>query len=195
MSIYFERQKEWRNISTNQLSLTNNILITVSTGYFALIFQNKTLSKIVINLDSNIDWHIFLYAISLAFIFISILYGVAVMFCRLYDFRISRHISLTRQRINSHIKDETLPDGDIGPITFWNRIIQFTRILFVRLEFISKQEIESYPETKNEFRTRFNNLRRQCAVLGRATWLWTKFQVLCFLVSFLFYILSVITDR
>jgi len=186
---YADRQRDWRNIATSQFSLANNILITISTGYFVLIFDKSFLSKILIDPALDFDWTATIYVASLCFIFLSILYGIAVMFCRLYDFRISRHLTLTRQRIHKKYDGKSkLSHDNVGEISWTDRISQFWRILFVKIDYISKQDVDSYEKNASAFNERFTRLRRQADILGRASWRWTKMEVLFFLVSFLFYI-------
>lgn len=52
---YTQRHKEWRDISTTQLSTANNILITISSGYLILIFDKAELIKLHFDINSNID--------------------------------------------------------------------------------------------------------------------------------------------
>ena len=96
---YNQRQKEWRDISTTQLSIANNILITISSGYLALIFDKNELRRIHIDLDIDFDWALIFYLSSILLTLVAILLGVLVLFTRLHDFRISRNIALTRQRV------------------------------------------------------------------------------------------------
>jgi hypothetical protein len=189
MTDYSQRQKDWRDISSNQLSLTNNILVTTSTGYFVLVFDREILSQITIDFAADIDWPRLFYIGSFILIFASIPYGLSVMFCRLYDFRISRHLALTRQRIlKAH--SERLPHTDVGSISWGDRVNQFLRVLFVRIDFISQADIDSYKDNRTNFKRRFNSLRRQAEILGRSTWKWTKIQVLLLVLSVVLYVAS-----
>jgi hypothetical protein len=183
---YSERQRDWRNIATTQFSFTNNILITISAGYFALIFDKKYLSTISIDRNSEFDWSMALYAAGLIAIFVSTLYGFAVMFCRLYDFRISRQLALTRKRLSaSKFKENKLPDGSVGTISWKDRSSALKQLLFTKLDFITSDEIKSFDKNENDLKTRFTRFRRLVTILGSASWRWTKIQVLLFLISFI----------
>lgn len=158
---YAQNQANWRDITINQFSVTNNILLTISTAYFASIFDKAFLKTL------------------------------SVTFCRLYDFRISRHIALTRQRVFSQ-HNSKLPHRHVGEITAANRICTFVGILFCRLDFISEQDVATYVTNKTGISERFNKLRRQAEILGTASWRWTKVQVLLLIVSLILYVISLI---
>jgi len=128
---YQQRQKDWRDISTNQFSVVNNILITLSAGYLALAFDKSKLEGLYVNVDAKIDCALTFYLLTLLLIILSIIMGVSVMFSRLYDTRISRHIALTRQRVYKKHK-KALPDSDseFGSIYFWDRLKALCSVLF-----------------------------------------------------------------
>lgn len=179
---YKQRHKEWRDISVTQLSNVNNILITLSTGLLALGLKP--------NENTGIS-----YSEKIFFIFltISICYGIAVLFSRLYDFRISRHIALSRQRfyekhINKDYKERILPDNDLGEFNCCDRITTFLQILLCKIDFINKDEVKTKPI--REIKNRFNELRKKAKILGQATWIWTKYQVLFFLSSAIIYLMN-----
>lgn len=201
---YKQRHKEWRDISVTQLSNVNNILITLSTGLLALGLKSEKGNDISCP-----------EKISFILLAISICYGIAVLFSRLYDFRISRHITLTRQRFykeqrkedkedkdrllspwlrgnyevidkNKEDKDRLLPDNNLGKFNYCDRIITFLQILMCKIDFINKDDIETKPIT--EIKSRFNSLRKKSKILGEATWIWTKYQVFFFLSSAIIYL-------
>lgn len=195
---YKQRHKEWRDISVTQLSNANNILITLSTGLLALGLKSGKENEFSCS-----------EKISFILLAISICYGIAVLFSRLYDFRISRHLALTRQRFyNEYIKEKgeenkgegskgdesekykkgLLPDNHLGNVTYCNRIMTFLPTLLCSIGFINKDEIttNSYKDTKNKFQA----LRKKSDILGSATWIWTKYQVFFFLSGAILYFIT-----
>jgi len=178
---YKQRHKEWRDISVTQLSNANNILITLSTGLLALGLTPKTLP------NSNFSCA---EKISFILLSISICYGLAILFVRLYDFRISRHLALCRQRFYNKYNDKKglLPDSYLGNVNCCDRINTFLQILFCKIDFINKDDIETQPF--KDIKKRFNALRREADILGRTTWIWTKYQVFFFLLSALIYFIN-----
>jgi len=184
---YKERYKEWREISVTQLSTTNNILLTISAGLLAFCFDKEIFKKITIDTTQSICWTHFFYAASIISLAISMTFGIGVLFTRLYDFRISRHLALTRKRLYSK-KQALLPDNDLGDINWCDRINGIFQILFIKLPFITKTEIDSF-ESGRQLTTNFNKLRRLSNILGSASWRWTKLQAFLFFLSVLFYVL------
>lgn len=185
---YTQRHREWRDISVTQLSNTNNILLTLSSGLLFFCFEKSKITNIHLNSKESFDWTVITYVIAIIFISISMMYGIAVLFSRLYDFKISRHLALTRQRFyKKHTK--TLSDQELGDFNFRDRIEALRKILFSEPSFITSDEIRKL-ENEDDTRERFDNLRRISKILGTATWKWTKFQVLLFLLSFLAYFIN-----
>lgn len=173
---YKQRHHDWRDISITQLSNVNNIFITLSTGLLVLGLKPKEGSGI-----SCFE------KISLILLIISILYGIAVLFSRIYDFRISRHLALCRQRFY-YEHHKALPDNFLGNSNFCDRISIFLQILFCEIDFINKDEIKTKPI--QDIKNRFNLLRKRADILGKSTWLWTKYQILFFLLSALIYFVT-----
>ena len=191
---YQQRQKEWRDISTEQLSIANNILITISSGYLALIFNKIEIRKISINTSKDFDWPLIFYCGSMCLALIAILLGVLVLLNRLYDFRISRHIALTRKRFFEKHKEPIEPSS-IGEISFFDILVEQKNLFFKNIDFIPVEEIAKFKEDKVQFNKRFNRLRRQAKVLGITSHKWTKFQVVSLLFSLTLYIIYVLNSR
>jgi len=187
---YKQSQKEWRDISGNQLSNANNILLTFSSALFVFLLD-KDNKGIYLEKSQNIDWNILLYWISIFFLSLSILYGFCVLITRLYDARISRHIVLTRQRFfkeheNEEDDKKELPRNDFEDFKLCDRIEILWRIIFTKLPFIKSEEISK----KKDILVSFQDLRRISKVLGTATWRWTKIQFGLLLFSGLTYLIS-----
>ena len=185
---YKQRQREWRDIAIAQLSITNNVLLTLSTGLMAFCIDKLRPNEIFIDTRLNIDPIKSSYIFAILLLGISIVCGISVLFSRLYDFRISRHISLARQR--SLI---LLPDNDLGDFNFCDRIKTLKRILFCKLPFISSDEVKKLKH--EDLVAEFNKLREISHILGSATWRWKKLQALFFLFSSLTYLFYLIKEQ
>lgn len=178
---YKQRSKEWRDISINQLSYVNNVFISLTTGYLIFRLENNKID-LSINFKEEIDWGSFMSFFSIVMGGLSLIYGIGVLLSRLYDFRISRNLALTRKRFYED-KKKKLDDGELENSCFYDRIKVVLEIVFCKIDFISKNEVE-----KNEVEDRFNKLRRKANILGEITWIWMKCQVLFFLISVLMYV-------
>ena len=126
-----------------------------------------------------------MYCIAIILLGISMVYGIAVLFSRLYDFRISRHLAFTRQRYYK-IHSKYLPEKDSNESKFIDRINALRKVLFCKLFFIGKEEIKQLSEAAN-INGKFDKLSKISHILGSASWIWIKFEVMYFLLSCLFY--------
>lgn len=181
---YKQRHKEWRDISVTQLSNVNNIFITLSTGLLAFIIKNRT-EDIYFVFCGCIDWSDASFVIAVILMCISIICGIGVLFSRLYDFRISRHLALTRQRFyDKQIK--VFKDKDYEEhkkkekYTFCDRLDALKKI----------NRINISQEDETDMRKKFNELKERSYILGEATWIWTRRQVCFFLLSALIYFIT-----
>lgn len=189
---YQKRQSEWRDIGVTQLSNTNYILLTLSAGLLALSFDKQKISSNKFDYSQNFDWPITLYSLYVVLLSISIGYGITVLFSRLYDLRISRHIILTRIRVYIKLKGFKLPDDDLDDINFRDRMCVLWQIIFSKLPFIQKKEI-TCSVSKTVLISKFQELRKMSKVLGMATWRWTKIEViLLFLSSLIYFVYRII---
>lgn len=183
---YRQRQKDWAERAVTQMSAANNLLLTLSSGMLAFCFDKEVFKTIHFKSSEEIDWTMCFYVSSITLMVISIAYGVAVLLARLYDFRISRHLALTRQRIFEKHSGKKLPATDLGESVFKERFGILYIILFSNLPFITRTAIDQYNATSG-LETNFDRLRKISSVLGSSSWIWTKFQVAGFFISVLLY--------
>jgi hypothetical protein len=184
---YKERHKQWTEVSLEQLSTTNNLLLTISSGLLAFCFDKDLFKQIHIDTSQSIKWTQFFYVASIATLACSIALGIGVLFSRLYDFKISRHIAQTRKRVYAK-HNQMLPANDLDTPTTGDRIKAMFRIVFSQLPFINKSDVDSY-QSGGQLTNNFNDLRRLSNILGSASWRWTKLQTLLFFASVVFYVL------
>lgn len=184
---YKQRQKEWRDISVTQLSNTNNILLALSSGLLAFYFNKSEITHIHIGCAETINKSDLTYALAIFLLSLSMIYGIAVLFSRLCDFRISRHLALSRQRFYINYKKK-LPALDFGDFNFCDRMGALRHVLFCKLSLISAKEIK-YMQDERTIKRKFSRLKRTSDILGNASWIWTKFQVLYLLLSCFVYLL------
>lgn len=190
-SKYDNRIGRWTEISTAQLSNANNTLLTLATGSLAFIFDKKSFSSIHLDTSAKLDSQMFYYITSLFLLTFSICLGISVLLTRLYDFRISRHLVLTRKRIAEKHAGKTIGRNKHVEINACHRLTVFFKIIFCRLRFLTEQDIDSFKENR-EPREDFDNLVFYSDVLGTATWRWTKIQVFSFLLAIISYCIHLI---
>ena len=191
---YIERQRNWQNKAIEQLGFANNFLLTLSVGLLVFLFKESIFSKIHLCIcGCSINLTLTLYVLAFLFVFLSSLTGTCVVFTRLYDYRISRHIVLTRQRFYIANKEETIHEqnaavlwhSDFKEPKYLQRIGTIIRLLFLKLPFLNEKEMKSL---KSQFpKSKFESLRKFSFWLGIISWKWTKLQSLYFALSIIFY--------
>jgi hypothetical protein len=185
---YKNRYKEWRDLSVNQLSNVNNVFTSLSIGFLALIFKPKLFIDLTISVpDAELKPTILCF--SLLILVLSILFGLFVLLTRLNDFRISRHLALTRQRTLCFYESKKglLPNNrnDDNDFNFCDRLKAFCKIIFCRIEFVTREDIEK--KEVSIVKKKFERLQKLSDILGIATWRWLKLQILFFLLSIVLY--------
>jgi hypothetical protein len=179
MSKDMKRQihSDYRDISISQMSNANNVILGFATGF--IIFCLDKCEKNPFNWDLAFSFKQLFLVLCLISLLFSILYGMAVLICRLYDFRITRHIALTR------LRDETLEDyTEFKNANMCDRIASLKRVLFEKIKFIPATDSRKNKTNKNDF----NNLRELCVFLGDASWTWMKFQFFYFVLGCFFFV-------
>ncbi|MDR2653027.1 MAG: hypothetical protein LBC68_12080 [Prevotellaceae bacterium] len=169
---YQQRYGEWRDIAIKQLSTVNNVLITLATGL--LVFYASKDNTFQTNAASV--WHIVAYACLL----ISILYGIGVLFSRLYDARLSRHLVMCRKRYYKE-KNESLPYNSAADSCWISRLGNFCKVVLCKNHKISMSDIKNKEESV--VKEEFEKIQKQSTMLGVTTWIWLKCQVGFFLIA------------
>ena len=190
---YIERHRNWQDKAIEQLSFANNFLLTISTGLLAYSFDKDILFKTKF-CKCEIDKSLTFYSFSFLFIILAISTGIIVLISRLYDFRLSRHITLVRQRFyqtnEGEITDENknaavLSHDDFDYPNLGQRIATIFKLIFVKIEFLNKAEMQS---SKTNFpKEKFKAIREFSFRLGTISWKWTKLQGLYFLLGTILY--------
>ena len=181
---YIERHRNWQNFALGQFSFTNNLLLTISLGFLAYLFE-----KVKGNQPNTIPW---LYGLSLFFILSSIFEGIIVAISRLYDFRISRHVAYVRMRYYKKKKENEkgiLPDSDFRWPNFFTRINAICKVIFCRVEFLTQNEIKKL--NQESYKEKFNSFRELSNTLGIISWKGLKWQAAFLLFSCICYALSI----
>lgn len=188
---YKERHQRWQDYAITQLGYVNNIILTISIGFMAFAFNNdkKFLETLSFSKDSEFSCKMFFYILTLICLLVSIKFGIITSLSRLYDFKITRHIALTRMRFCKFSKGEfSLPDYDfIKPKCkeIFNALFKIPK----GIKLLTKQETNLLKE-KPELMKKFNKLRRLSHNLGIISWGGIKMQILFLLFSLILYVIS-----
>ncbi len=96
---YDKRETFWAEQSLQQLGYSLNFFLTIGTAFLGyLITIRNNYPKFKFDLYSSIEWKLLIYYIVLLAVFLSILIGTTSILIRLYDLRITRHITSARKK-------------------------------------------------------------------------------------------------
>jgi hypothetical protein len=196
---YFERHRYWQDQTINQLSTANNFMLTISIGLLAFCFDKPVFMKIRFCVCScKIDWSLTLHFFALIFLTLAIMYGMTVLVTRLYDFRITRNIVLTRQRFYTENEKRITTENPNAAIlsaseftypSFSKRISAIFKVIFIEIDLLTKSESLEL-KTNEHILNKFNSLRELSFTLGTISWRFPRFQALFFALATLLYMLS-----
>ena len=106
---YQRRYQFWSERAVEQFSFSNNLLLTISIvtlGYFYKEGKEEfTNLSIWWPCSGSFDLEATLFSIGTIFTGLSVIFGLIVTLARLYDFKLTRHITLIRKRVYlEHVK-------------------------------------------------------------------------------------------
>ena len=165
---YSDRHRFWSDKSIQQLSFSNNLLLTISIAAFGYFFgkREQIYEELIIDTSLPVDWTATFFVLGSILLWLSILGGTLLTVTRLYDFRLSRHILLTRKRACK--AGWPLNDWDCQTPALTTAFCDVFRVFFSYGNLaITRQECRTNDET---FSTKFKELRKISLSLGKATW-------------------------
>lgn len=179
-----ESHSAWRDIAVTQLSNANNTILGFSTGFIVFCLDKCDTVRFDLNISSEFEKSKLFFGLCLLSLLFSIFYGISVLVSRLYDFKITRHVTLTRLR-----SDELLDYIEFEKTNMCDRIDALFQVFRKDLEFIPR-DVAEHLKAKD---VKFESLRKLSFVLGEATWVWLKFQIIFFLIGCSFFVLHLFT--
>lgn len=206
---YSERHRFWADQAVKQTTFSNNILLTISIAVLGYFFVNRgVIYKILVfDFALPIDWPAALFVVGTLLILSSILFGLFVSFSRLYDFRLTRHILLTRRRAMKEcylLPDDELPEESLRQsfIGFWGIIFKFGKYSLkkaeLKIENSSTSDCNGPPfnlHPSKELREKFNYLRSRSDSFGKLTHRLLIWQLLCFAFGLCFYGIVMVINK
>ncbi|MGO9482868.1 MAG: hypothetical protein ACLP05_13950 [Candidatus Kryptoniota bacterium] len=185
---YTERERFWTQQVLNQFGYTINLFTTMGIGFLGyLISIRAKYPKIIMDSSLPFDWNIALYFLTVASVFVSVLLGAISIISRLYDLRITRHLTWSRREV---FKELTmyLPANfvDLKGESLVRSMKVFIAVLCRKMEFIGVVEKDNHDQLK----VRFEDLRKEAKVLGDLSWRADKAQII--VLSLLIYSLTIL---
>lgn len=185
---YIDRSNFWTEKAISQFGYSINLFTTLGIGLFSyLITTREKFPKLKIIRCGDIDWIFVLYFSASILTFISIVLGFLSILSRLYDFRISRHLSLNRKRHLSRNKsNEGLINSKITDISNEKKFGIFIKNVFGKIDFITESDFEQKHVEK-----KFEQLRKESKILGAFSWTMHKYQIILFIIGIFLYGLTI----
>lgn len=173
------------------------ILLIISGILGFYLFKVQPLQDVIINVMPW--WRSILFLMSTLFIILSIFYGLLTALSRLYDFRITRNTTLTRQRfykwaVKKKMQNKTLSDCDFEKPNYCQRSQNIIRLLFCKLPLIKKKEVEFLKKDIILY-LKFKDLRRLSSDLGFMSWRYLRLQVALLFLSLLLFVIQLFLNN
>lgn len=186
---YANRNNFWTEKAITQFGYSLNLFTTISIALITYLLTNRDkFPKFEYIRGGDFNFTLIFYYSSLISIFFSILLGFISILSRLYDFRITRHLALTRKRYLSRIKTENgLINSKITDISKERYFKVLRKCLCCKIAFINETHFEN-----STVLSAFEDLRKTSKVLGAITWKTHKIQMLLFAFGVLFICFAVI---
>jgi hypothetical protein len=192
LPILEKAKTEYRDIAINQLSIANNLLLTLAVGFLTFSYDKKSVQNISFHLFTTIHWSTFLYLLYLLTAIISIILGIIVLITRLYDFRITKYIIKLRIKMitNNNI---LLNYNSHSPVSLTEKLNVVYLVIFNKVKSIDTKLIENYSNDRKAFLEQFSFLRKTAHILGEISINWTKWQAIFLVASIILLLTSSLT--
>lgn len=171
---YSNRGNFWTNQVMTQFGYSINFFLTIGIALIGFIVSNRDNFNKINFVETNIDWKLLLYFISLLLVLISIIFGSISVLSRLYDLRITRHILIVRKKpmkkIPKYLSEETIEIKN-----------EFLNVFNLKIEYI----VDNDYDIKNIelLQSKFKALKTQSVTLGNISWKSHKRQILFLMFS------------
>lgn len=183
---YVERYKYWTTHALNILTFSINFFLTLSLFTIGLLINSDIFFSQISFTCCEIDLILTIKVLAILILALSFFLGGAAVYFRLYDARITRHISSSRYRFikkeNDYLCDNNLTEKNFSEIVEFIFSYKKNRISDEQLRMAHKALAEG----------KLSELRSISQALGKYTWIFHNWQIASFLFGFLFYIVSLI---
>lgn len=171
---YSNRGNFWTNQVMTQFGYSINFFLTIGIALIGFIVSKRDNFNKINFLETNIDWKLLFYFISLLLVLISIIFGSISVLSRLYDLRITRHILIVRKKAMKKIP-RYLPEETIEVKN------KFLNVFNLKIEYI----VDNDYDIKNIelLQSKFKALKTQSITLGNISWKSHKRQILFLMFS------------
>lgn len=179
-----ERENRWHEISMNQLSFYNNLLIVLGTGFLAFVVKEFKPLNTYPTL-SEMQWYPTMISISIILMAFGIFFGLSCGFNRLVDFRYTHRVNNLKRKL---YKKNQINYG-IG--NYENKIKWSIYYWIKDADFFNASDIE-YNNEANDVKNKIDGCSKLINQLGKFTRNLLRIQIVFFLFSILTFVFSLI---
>lgn len=193
---YINRNNFWTEKTVNQLGYSINLFTTVGIALLGYLVTNRNkFPKLEVSCEAEFNLILTIYITTIISIILSIGYGFKSILCRLFDFRVTRHLALSRKRYLSRNKDNSinknrskgLIDSKTIDISELKHFPVFWKHLFGKIDFINESDFSN-----DNIVQKFDKLRKESKILGNTTWKCHRWQIALFLFAVVTYGLTIL---
>ena len=193
---YISRNNFWTEKTITQLGYSINLFTTVGIAFLGYIIANRDkFPHLSFSCEAEFNCTLTLFIIASISIIVSIGFGFVAILSRLFDFRITRHLALTRKRFLTRNKkkaleenrDEGLIDSKIIDISNERYCPILRKHILGKTEFITESDFKESRVIK-----KFEKLRKESKILGNATWKYHRYQIGLFFLGIIIYGLTIL---
>lgn len=179
---YTNRSLFWTDKTQSQIGYSINLFTTIGVASLGYLISNRDkFPKLYLDCNSPLNGVLVLYFCALFTILLSVGAGIISVLSRLYDYRLTRHIVLSRKRFLAKKKDLIKSkEIDITRESHWKC---FKKTVFGNINFIVEDD---YNSTETLLK-KFDDLRKDSKILGNITWNMHKNQIILFVCGSLLY--------
>lgn len=171
---YICRNNLWTDRTITQLGYSINLFTTIGIAFLGYIITHRDkFPHLSISCDSEFSWILSFFVFATIMIVVSIGFGFTSVMSRLLDFRITRHLALSRKRFLVRNKEKAinedrkigLIDSNIIDISNERSYPVFKKHILGKTDFISEYDFK-----ESKVIDKFEKLRKESKILGRMTW-------------------------
>ena len=178
---YISRNNLWTDRTITQLGYSINLFTTIGVAFLGYIITHRDkFPHLSFSCDSEFSWILSFFIIGTISTVSSIGLGFASVLSRLLDFRITRHLALTRKRFLTKNKEKALNenrnmgliDSKIIDISNERSYPVFNKHILGKTDFISEDDFK-----ESKVIAKFEKLRKESKILGRTIWKYHRYQI------------------
>lgn len=177
-----ERDNKWHELSMNQLSFYNNLLIALGAGFLAFIIKEHKLVNIHLTF-SKMEFYPTVIALSRVFMVGSVFFGLLCGFNRLVDFRYIHRLNKLKRELyeknHANYGNGLYTEKIKYPIYYWFRDAVFFNA-----------SDEDYNDTAEIVKDKIHGCSKLIDRLGKFTRNLLRIQIVLFLLAMVSYAVS-----